>query len=140
MRNECEHHFLPIPGSRRSLYCEHCGTGREIGVARPPAAPVKRAAKPRRERAVGPMQEGLPFGMPVTIGNGPSLMDAGTPVTTGELAELERGFMGANPLSEAAAIAEMAQRMGTRRPPEGDPEGTYRPGDGEPSAWPKAMG
>ena len=132
----CEHRYLPMPGSVRRLYCERCGEGRDLEalpeVPRGTKPPVKRPPKPRR-----PAQPALPFGAGLPIGGdvSPISGDRRTP-TAAELLELERLFgNGARPFSEASAIDEMAERMGLHRVQQGDPPGTYRPGESEEQPW-----
>jgi hypothetical protein len=146
-----EHDFKPWPKSESKLYCR-CGEMIDHGIktkapARAPSTPQERP--PRRVRHAPPPPGhppagaplDLPFGMPLTIGKDVSPIRGldDRPATIEELQQLETAFGlggGANPLSEAALIAEMAKRRGFDPTKQGqDPPGTYRPGEGEHPAW-----
>lgn len=124
-----EHEFRPFPGSTTRLYCP-CGEGRDL--AAPAAAKAPRT--PRAPKVLPSPQ--LPF----SFGNGRSLMDSpdAPPPGIGELDRAFAGVTGANPMGEAEALAELAKTLGVQRMPEGDPPGTYRPGETETPPWIKA--
>lgn len=81
----------------------------------------------------------LPFGMPTAVGAGRSPIsgDDHEP-NAAEIAAMERDFGLASPLADAAALSQMARERGLYRPPEGDPVGTYRPGETETPPWMRA--